>query len=551
MKAPPFLPDGSPFRLSAVLFDFDGTLTQPGDLDFEAIRVAVGGPLGVGLLEYLDGISDPKEKRRKEAVLEEAEEEAAGKSRPNEGAAELVALLRAHHIPMAVITRNGLVPVERSLSALPGINRDDFVCIVTRDLALSPKPLPDGVLHIIDQLGVDPREVLLIGDHAFDIEAGRRAGTLTMFLQNDPAERISAMAADHIVPDFIVPDLWEAARIIRYGLPLPVGKLPSNFLQEAIGAIVLDDPTLLVGAHLGEDAAVVDAADVEALVWASDPITLASDAMARYVVLANANDVAAAGAVPRWLLTTLLFPLGSTPSEIAALMRDIETGCRLLGISLCGGHTEITDAVVRPVVVGTMAGSAIAERLLDKRRIREGDRILLTKGVAVEGTGLIAREYAPRLAAAGMSAAEIAECAAFLDNMSILEEARVASSFTGVTAVHDVTEGGLATAVRELGAAGAHRLRIDMDAIPIYPQTRRICTVMGLDPLGLIGSGSALITCSDDQTAAFMQVVAVEGIEVTVIGEVLGEGQGVEAWRHGQRVDWPSFERDEVSRLVR
>jgi hydrogenase expression/formation protein HypE len=285
------------------------------------------------------------------------------------------------------------------------------------------------------------------------------------------------------------------------------------------------------------------------LVVASDPITLAADSVPWYVVVANANDVAASGATPRWLVVTLLFPPGSTPSEIAALVRDIHAVCSQQGVTLCGGHTEVTDAVTRPLAVGTMAGAAPRRALRDKRRMQRGDRILLTKRVAVEGTGLLAREYGDRLAESGMTAEEIAECARFLERMSVVEEAAIAREFAGVTAMHDVTEGGLATAVRELGAAGGRRLRLHLDRIPLYPETERVCAALGLDPLGLIGSGSLLLVCAPSQTAALAAALGQAGIEVTDIGEVLEEGEGVEALAAGTPAEWPTFERDEVSRL--
>ena len=116
--------------------------------------------------------------------------------------------------------------------------------------------------------------------------------------------------------------------------------------------------------------------------------------------------------------------------------------------------------------------------------------------------------------------------------------------------MHDVTEGGLATAVRELGAAGGRRLRLHMERIPVYPETRRLCVALGLDPMGLIGSGSLLVTCSPADADAVLQAVAAEGIEIAVIGEVLGHGEGIEAVQEGAPVEWPRFERDEVSRLA-
>lgn len=540
----PFLRSGAPFRTAAVLFDFDGTLTRPELLDLPAIQRAIGCPPGKGVLEYLRDIEDVDERRRYEAIMLQAEAEAADHAEPSDGAEALVAFLREHKIPMAIITRNAGATVERALAHFTGMDPADFALIVSRDFPMSPKPFPDGVLHVAESLGVEVGELLVIGDHAFDIEAGERAGARTMFVRNDPAEPLPETPTD-----FVVRNLEDARRIIRYGLPLPVGKLPADLLRESLEGIISADPAVLVGAGIGEDAAAMDISEAEVLVLASDPITLATDSLARYAVLANANDVATSGATPRWLLTTLLFPPGSTPSEVVAVARDIQEVCGEYGVSLCGGHTEITDAVCRPLVVGTMAGTALMAHLVDKRYMREGDRILLTKGVAIEGTGLIAREFGTRLARSGMTEAEIAECAGFLDRVGILEEARIARSFAGVTAMHDVTEGGLATAVSELGAAGGRRLRLHTEKIPVYPQTRRLCAALGLDPLGLIGSGTLLITCSPSDAGALMDAVAAEGIEIADIGEVLGRGDGVEALRDGSSVEWPHFDRDEVSRL--
>ncbi len=546
MNPSPYLRDGRPFRVRAIVFDFDGTLTSPGEIDFAAIREALSCPRGVGLLEFLETVTDPEERRRKEEILAAAETEAAGRCQANAGAQELVAWLRLQAIPMAIITRNRREAVDAAFARLEGIEPEDFALVVTRDLPLRPKPSPAGVQFIAGELGLDTGNMLVIGDHAFDVEAGQRAGALTMLLGNDRRGDSGPSGAD-----LTVQTLGEAARIIGYGLPLPAGKLPPEFLEEGLTGIAVADPAVLIGAGIGEDAAAFDVREVEVLVLASDPITLAADSLSRYVVLANANDVATGGATPRWLLTTLLFPCGTSASEILALVRDIQAVCVECGISLCGGHTEITDAVSRPVAVGTVAGTATAADLLDKRQMREGDLVLLTKGVAVEGTGLLAREYGDRLAKAGLPAAEIAEAARFLDRIGILEEARVARSCKGVSALHDVTEGGLATAVRELGAAGGHRLRLQVDKIPVCPLTRRVCEALGLDPLGLIGSGSLLVTCSPADAGALVAAIGAAGIEVAEIGEVLGLGEGVEAFKGGIPVEWPVFARDEVCRLGR
>ncbi len=333
--------------------------------------------------------------------------EAAERTLENKGATELVESLHRSGVPLGIITRNTRESVERSLARLPGIDPAWFDVVVTRDLPLSPKPFPDGVHYAAEKLGVDVAELLVVGDYAFDIEAGRRAGALTMYLYNDPRGTFHGEGAD-----FVVRSLEEALAVIRQGIPLPPGKLPADLLERSLAGLsgtAIADPSVLVGAAIGEDAAAVDVGDAEVLVLASDPVTLAADSLSLYAVIVNANDVATSGATPRWLVTTLLFPPGSTASEIMALTAEIQEVCGRLGVSLCGGHTEITDAVSRPLVVGTMAGTARRTELLDKRRMREGDRVLLTKAVAVEGTGLIAREFGERLLAAGMTQAEVEE----------------------------------------------------------------------------------------------------------------------------------------------
>lgn len=537
---------GVPLRIAAVVFDFDGTLTKPDAIDFPAIHKVVGCPDGVGLLEFLEAIDDRDARLSKEGVLIDAEMKAAERCQVNEGARELIAEIRKAQIPMAVITRNRREAVERALLNLEDICEDDFECLVTRDLPLSPKPSPEAVVHVAEELDVTVGELLLVGDHLYDIEAGARAGALTMFLTNGKDE---GREKEALQSDFVVSDLREALDIIRYGLPLPVGKLPSALLEEGLEGLTVDDPSVLFGAAVGEDAAAVQVGGAEVLVLASDPITLASDSMARYLVMANANDVATSGVEPRWFLATLLFPRGTSPAEVLSFLRGLDAVCAEVGLTLVGGHTEVTDAVSRLVAVGTVAGSGERSRLLDKRQMREGDHLLMTKGVAVEGTGLLAREFGSRLMKAGITAAEVTECSAFLDRIGVLEEARIARGFSGVTALHDVTEGGLAAAVRELGDAGGHRLCVYMERIRIYSETTRLCEALCLAPLGLIGSGSLLITCSTEDMPRLLQALGEEGIEVADIGEVLEEGEGVEALFDGDSAEWPVFERDEIARL--
>jgi hydrogenase maturation factor len=333
------------------------------------------------------------------------------------------------------------------------------------------------------------------------------------------------------------------------GLPLAMGKLPHDILEAFLDRLNFQDPSVLVHARVGEDTAAMDIETAEVLVLKSDPITFVTDSIGHYAVLINANDIATSGADPRWLLTTLLFPIGSTASDVWQVMGDLESVCRQWNITLCGGHTEITDAVTRPVVVGMLAGTVAKDDLIDKQSMRQGDQVLLTKAVAVEGTAIIAREFKEQLIARGMAAADIDICSRFLNEISVLEEASIARRFDGVHGMHDVTEGGLATALEELSFAGGHKIRVHMETIPMFPQTEKICRLFDINPMGLIGSGSLLICCQSDTSERLMVSIAEAGIGVTCIGEVLAAGRGIEALEEGRPADWPRFKVDEISRL--
>jgi len=335
--------------------------------------------------------------------------------------------------------------------------------------------------------------------------------------------------------------------------PLPAGKLPNELLDRFLKAMDCTDPSVLLGPRVGEDVAAVSLSGEDTLVLKSDPITFATDAVGYYAMVVNANDLATCGARPRWMLVTLLFPPGTSSGRVRQVMLELQQAASQFGVSLCGGHTEITDAVTRPVVVGQLAGTVSRSRLIDKRRMRAGDRVLLSKGVAVEGTALIAREFASRLLELGLRQEEVEQCRQFLTDpgISILREAEIAAGCKDVRALHDVTEGGVATALQELAAAGGHRLRVYPARIPVFGPTARICKLLDLNPLGLIGSGSLLIACGPEGCPGLSGNLHEAGIPVACIGEVLEEGSGVEALQgeDGRLVPWPVFETDEIARL--
>ena len=529
--------------IKAVLFDFDGTLTRPGVLDFSIIKEKVGCPPDLPVLEFIEAIPDSRQKSEAHTELDAFETEGAAHSVPCAGAEALIQFLQATGMPVGLFSRNSFRAIRRALKNFKHIGPADFDLIISRDETIAPKPHPAGIFLAAERFGVQPANLLMVGDYLFDIEAGNRAGAPTALITYGISPDFTCRA------DVIVENMADLKKFIRLHQPLPSGKFPNDLLREYLGGFTFEDPQLLVKPGVGEDTAAVSVDDEEVLILKTDPITFATDAVGHYAVLVNANDIATSGADPRWLLTTLLSPPGTTPVKLLTILNDLRSHCEKWDITLCGGHTEITDAVTRPVVSGMMAGTVARSNLLDKRNIRTGDQILITKSVAVEGTALIAREFADRLEKRGMAPSEIAKGRTFLDRISILPEARIARQIPGVSAMHDVTEGGAATAIAEIGIAGQHVIAIDLDSIPVYPQTRKMCNLLDINPLGLIGSGSLLICCRKDDCQSLTDRVQQAGIKITRIGEVMSPGKGIQATRGGQPADWPRFETDEITRL--
>jgi len=516
--------NNSGYRIDAGLFDFDGTLTKPGALDFSVLKATIGCPQDIPVLEFMAGVGDAAQRQKMADELDRFESAGASQSSPNPGAEAIVTFIKGLGLPVGILTRNSRDSVSNALDNFTGLSIADFDVLVTREDPVSIKPSGEGVLFAAGRLGVNPAHLLMVGDYRFDMDAGRDAGSLTAFLTNG--------TPDETMPHcrFVIDTLAELDAIVQDGIGLPAGKLPNDFLAELLDAYRIEDPSVIVGPSVGEDTAAVDIRGQEVLVLKSDPITFATASIGHYAVLINANDMATAGAEARWMLATLLLPCGFSRSMLRSIFSDLHDACRQWDITLCGGHSEITDAVVRPVAIGMMNGTIRRRDLIQKRAIMPGDHVLVTKGVAVEGTAIVAVEFRDLLLEKGMTETEIDVCCAFKNMVSILPEARIAWRNSEVTALHDVTEGGIATALAELSQAGGRGMRIRLDHIPVYPQTRRMGDILGIDPLGLIGSGSLLICCRPDGTQRLVDALEKDGIAVVDIGLVTDQAPGIAAF---------------------
>jgi len=333
---------------------------------------------------------------------------------------------------------------------------------------------------------------------------------------------------------------------------IPVGKLPGELLASLLKRVQGRDPRVIIGPGIGRDAAVIDAGGPKLLVAKSDPITFASDMIGWYAVHVNVNDIACTGARPAWFLATVLLPEDASASLAESVFDQLVGTCGDLGIELVGGHTEITLGLTRPIVVGAMLGEVERDRLVRPDGGRPGDALILTKGIAIEGTGVLAREAGERLLGLGLSAEEVEEAKRYIvdPGISVLKEAGVACEAVQVHAMHDPTEGGLATALYEMAEANRCGIVVQEDEIEVLPLTRRLCEAAILDPFGLLASGALLLAVADEDCTGALRAIEEAGVPARRIGSLASAEVGVIMESNGGRSYVRRFPRDEVARFL-
>ena len=332
---------------------------------------------------------------------------------------------------------------------------------------------------------------------------------------------------------------------------LPAGKLPHDLLERLVTRYTHDDPRLLVPPGIGEDAAVIDFGD-RCLVAKTDPITFATDAIGWYAVHVNANDIAAMGARPRFFLATIIVPGHlATAALFESIFASIHAAADELGVVVCGGHTEITHGIDRPLVVGQMLGEVDRGSIVRSSGLTPGDVVLLTKGMAIEATAIIAREKKAELTARGYGDDVVERCAAYLADpgISVVADARAAVEAGAVHAMHDPTEGGVATGLLELAQASDVGLLVHGDALLLADDSRRLCQEYGLDPFGVISSGALLIGCPADAAPAIAAALGQAGVRSACVAEVEDSSHGLQFERGGETSPLPRYPVDEITRL--
>lgn len=321
--------------------------------------------------------------------------------------------------------------------------------------------------------------------------------------------------------------------------PSPVSNPPGKITAGVYRDVILrnlgaKDDDVVVGSQHGVDVGVVRIGDGQVMAVTSDPVFVVPaygwERAAWFAVHILASDAALSGLPLRWMMVDLNLPLDLADDDLATLWRAYAQTCEDLGVAVVTGHTGRYAGCDWPMVGGaTCAAVGPEDRYVTPRDARPGDRVIVTKGAAIEATALFGATFPDRLAAdLGADVAGAAD--ALFDRMTVVPDARVAAGYglrdEGVSAMHDATEGGVLGGLVEIAEASGVGMRIDRDRIPVRPEVAAVCEHVGMDPYVSISEGTLLATVRPDHADGVLQAFAAAGIEAAEVGEVLPRDAG-------------------------
>lgn len=299
---------------------------------------------------------------------------------------------------------------------------------------------------------------------------------------------------------------------------MKTGKIPESVLKRSVLRQLHNRrDEVLLGAGVGEDCAALTLEADEVFVMSTDPITGTGKEMGSLAVITTANDLASSGAEPVGVMLTILLPEESEEALLKEIMRDAEATCEKFHMQILGGHTEVSAAVNRPVISVSGVGKVKKDAMIKTSGARPGMDIVVSKWIGIEGTVILAKERERELL--GRYATTFIDRSKDLDAyISVLSEAAVAAR-SGVSAMHDITEGGIFGALWEMAEASGVGLEIDLKKIPVRQETIEICEFFGLNPYELISGGSMLMAAEDGNQ--LVHELEKAGIPAAVIGKAM------------------------------
>ncbi len=309
-----------------------------------------------------------------------------------------------------------------------------------------------------------------------------------------------------------------------------------------------DDPDVILGAAFGEDVALTRIGD-DVLVSHVDPIIGAIGNIGWLAVHVACNDIATSGAPPRWILLLVLVPTKDDMDLLEQIMRDAKRASNEIGISIIGGHTGYSSGLSRPLVAVTALGIATDRQPLRTNGAQVGDHVLVTKGIALEGTAILAQDFEDVALRSGLTRQDLGEARKLMSEVSVVQEALVLAEH-GATSMHDVTRGGVLETLLEIALLSNVGISIDASRVPTPPIVSQFASAFQFDPLKMISSGTLAATVPPERMSHVTDSLREAGVLFADVGRVT-DGVGVLLLRKDGNVHYREThcEEDELARM--
>jgi hydrogenase maturation factor len=297
---------------------------------------------------------------------------------------------------------------------------------------------------------------------------------------------------------------------------MKTGKLSEPMLKRSVlKQLHSKNDRVTVGPGYGTDFCAVRVEPDETQVFSVNPVTLSRVHAGKFAVCNVLNDVAASGARPVGILSSILLPTSSNETELRAFLKEMDEACAAAGAQILGGHTEVTRAVKEPLLTVTGVGIVKQDELLRPQNVRPGMDMVVTKWIGLEGTVILAEEQEEKLRTR-YAQPFLEKAKAYAAQLSVVPEAAVAAK-SGACAMHNASQGGIFGALWEMAEAAGVGLDIDLKKIPIRQETVEICEFFDINPYKLMSQGALLLAAEDGN--ALVRALEREGIPAAVVGK--------------------------------
>ena len=309
-----------------------------------------------------------------------------------------------------------------------------------------------------------------------------------------------------------------------------------------------DDPDVILGAAFGEDVALTRIGE-DVLVSHVDPIIGAIGNIGWLAVHVACNDIATSGAPPRWILLLVLVPTKEDKELLEKIMRDAKRASNEIGVSIIGGHTGYSSGLSRPLVAVTALGIATDRQPLRTNGAHVGDHVLVTKGIALEGTAILAQDFEAVALRTGLTRQDLEEARKLMSEVSVVPEALILAG-QGATSMHDVTRGGVLETLLEIALLSNVGISIEASRVPILPIVSQFAKMFQFDPLKMISSGTLAATVPPDRMSNVTDSLRNAGVPFADVGRVT-DGVGVLLLRKDGNIHYREThcEEDELARM--